>query len=79
MHEDRNFLRLGMIGKRVDLFEPPFTLKYRNLIHRNAILLHNQVSLMVRASPQAGAEEAGKVVGKGSIIMATGLEGDYIR
>ena len=34
---------------------------------------------MVRAQPKAGAAELGKVFGKGSIVMATGMEGDYIR
>ncbi len=34
---------------------------------------------MVRAEPKPGAAEVGKVFGKGSIVMATGMQGDYIR
>eukprot|EP00903_Cladosiphon_okamuranus_P008211 g7904.t1 len=40
--------------------------------------LPDAVSLVVRANPKAGAAEVGKVFGKGSIVMATGMEGDYI-
>ncbi|CAM9795118.1 unnamed protein product, partial [Ectocarpus sp. 4 AP-2014] len=36
------------------------------------------VSLVVRAQPKAGAAELGKVFGKDSLVMATGMEGDYI-
>lgn len=38
-----------------------------------------QVSLVVRAKPEPSAAEVGKVVGKGSLVMATGLAGDYVR
>ncbi|CAM9939967.1 unnamed protein product [Scytosiphon promiscuus] len=40
--------------------------------------LPDAVSLVVRASPKAGAGELGKVFGKGSLVMATGMQGDYI-
>ncbi|CAM9349890.1 unnamed protein product, partial [Sphacelaria rigidula] len=40
--------------------------------------LPDAVSLVIRASPQPGAAEAGKVFGKGSIVVATGVQGDYI-
>ena len=38
-----------------------------------------QVSLVVRANPEPNAAEVGKVVGKGALVMATGLAGDYVR
>lgn len=37
------------------------------------------MSLVIRASPQPGAPEAGKIFGKGSIVVATAVQGDYIR
>lgn len=38
-----------------------------------------EVNLIIRAMPQAGAAEVGKVVGKTSLVIATGMEGDYVR
>ncbi|CAM9980422.1 unnamed protein product, partial [Ectocarpus fasciculatus] len=47
-------------------------------LYQFATDLPDAVSLVVRAQPKAGAAELGKVFGKDSIVMATGIEGDYI-
>lgn len=39
----------------------------------------SKANLVVRASPQPGAAELGKVSSYDPIVQATGLQGDYIR
>lgn len=46
------------------------------------LLLHavfSKANLVIRASPQPGAAELGKISSYDPVVQATGLQGDYIR